>query len=533
MSADTPPPPPPSETSSPQEQPPAARSAARWKVATAVVSVLGLALTGTVYVLMDQRADELRSERDTARAELEDAREEADSGLGGLEDLLGGLGGSGEGDGSDGSGEGLGGLEELLGGDGGLGDLLGTGGLDPILLQCLGGAMGLGGDGSIPEGDVRTQVTAIKDIIEAERGLPAGDDVDIEFVSREEVQRRAVERSTEDIDRQRARVDSRMLAALGAVEPGTDLAQAQLDALEAGVGGFYDPETEKLVIGSKQMDGLGAFITSHELVHALADAELGLPDQQALARRSGSDAAYAALNAIEGDASLYSQRFVGKHLPMDELLALQSTSAQTDASLDQLPHVVARELEFPYVEGMTFSCDLYLQGGWKAVDRSYDDLPDTTAQILFPDRYRDDEQAVDVTDPAGPEGWKPLRTDTFGAADLLFLLEAPGDDEDAALSDPKKRVAAWAGGEINVWGRGGDTATALTLADRGGSTPMCDTVTRFYAAAFPDATRTDTTTSGENTTFESQRQSAVVSCQGDEVRLSTAPDLPTARSLAL
>lgn len=510
MSDPTPPPPP----------PPSAPSGSRttaWKVATALALAVGLVLAGVTYLVMDRRVDDARAERDAAREEL--AAAEESSGLGGLEDLLGGS---------------EGGLEELLG-EGGLdgllgelgGDLGGLGDIDPILLQCLGsGGLGLGGSDSIPDADVETQVAAIAQLVEEERGLPAGDDVDIEFVGLDEVQRRAVELTREELDPERAAVDSRLLAALGAVEPGTDLAQAQLDALDAGVGGFYDPETRQLVIGSEEMDGLGALITAHELVHAQADAAIGLPDQEAIAAESGSDAAYAALNAIEGDASLYSQQFVGQHLPFDQLLALQETSGQTSADLDALPHFIARQLEFPYVEGMTFTCDILLDGGWAAVDQTYATLPATTAQVLFPDRYRAGEAAADVRDPAGP-GWQQLRMDTFGAADLLFLLEAPGDDESAALSDPKDRVAAWAGGEVTVWGDGDDTALALVLADRGdeGATPLCDTVTEFYAAAFPDAEATE---EGGRTVYTGTDQSAVVACSGAEVALGVGPDPQTA-----
>ncbi|TDD64321.1 hypothetical protein E1262_28640 [Jiangella aurantiaca] len=525
MSTPTPPPPPPSSPTtpippvSPEPEPRGAGSrTAVWQVATAIALAVGLVLAGVTYLAMDQRVDDLRAERDAAREELAEAQEESESSeLGGLEDLLG-----------------EGGLEGLLGGEGGgledlLGDLGGMGDLDPVLLECLGsGGLGLGGGGdSIPDGDLETQVAAIQQLVEEERGLPAGDEVDIEFVSLDEVQRRAVELTQDELDPQRAAVDSRLLAALGAVEPGTDLVQAQLDALDAGVGGFYNPETQQLVIGSEEMDGLGALVTAHELVHAQADAAMGLPDQEAIALDSGSDAAYAALNAIEGDASLYSQQFIGRHLPLDELLALQEASGQTSADLDALPHFVARQLEFPYVEGMTFTCDVFLDGGWEAVDRTYTEVPTTTAQILFPDRYHAEEDAVDVRDPAGLDGWEVVRADTFGAADLLFLLEAPGDDENAALSDPKDRVAAWAGGEVAVWGRGEDTALTLVLADRGedGATPLCDTVTEFYPAAFPDA---EVSEDGGRTVFTGADQSAVVACSGSEVALGIGPDPQTA-----
>ena len=510
------PPPPPVSPATPTPAP--SSGAAGWKIATAVTALAGLALSGTVYVVMDRRVDDLQSDLDTTREQLAAAEERAaDGGLGALGDLLGGLSGSGDlGD--------LGDLGEMLGGLGGLGDV------DPILFQCLtpaDGGLGLGGEGSIPEGDVAIQVDAIEAIVEDERGVAVDGDLDIEFVSLDEVQRRAVDINSQELDAAEAAADATILTGLGAVEPGTDLVQEQLAALDAGVGGFYNPDDQKLVIGSETMDGLGAMVTSHELVHAMTDATFGLPDTQAIAASQGADAAYAALNAIEGDASLYSQRFVGQHLPFDQLMALQSTSDDTTAAMAELPHFVNRNLQFPYIEGMTFTCDVFLEGGWEAVDQTYATLPTTTAQILFPDRYRAGEAAVDVRDPAGPSGWTEADSDTFGAADLLFLLEAPGNDTDAALSEPKERAAAWAGGEVHAWTQGDRSAVGLVLADRGEATPLCDTVTDFYAAAFPGATRGGDT---GDATFDGDVQDAVVTCDGAEVALGTGPDLDTARA---
>lgn len=394
------------------------------------------------------------------------------------------------------------------------------GDIDPRLIECLlpDGFTPNFGEGSIPDADLETQVAAITDIVEAERGLPAGAELDIEFVGIDEVQRRAVEVNAEHLDRERADIDTRTLVLLGAIEPGLDLVQAQLDAIDAGVVGFYDPDTGELVIGSESMDAMGAFITAHELVHALADAAIGLPDRDEIAAADGSDAAYAALSAIEGDASLYSQQFLTTHLPFDQLLDLEAGSAEALTELEGLPTFLVRNLEFPYVEGMTFTCDVYLNGGWEAVDETYRTPPTTSAAVLFPDRYREGEEAVAVREPSGPDGWELLRTDTFGAADLLFLLEAPGDDESAALTDPLDRVSAWAGGEISTWADGDDTAVAVVLADRGGATPLCETMTEFYAAAFPDATAT-----GEGT-FEGPTQAAVVRCTDSEVALGIGPD---------
>lgn len=533
MSDQSPPPPPPAPephgtsfgdpgATHPYADSPGARASARpWKIATAIVALLAVAGIVTTYLVMDARLSDTRAELADTQRQLEEAESS-----GGLEDLLGDLLG---GEGAEGLEDllGEGGLDELLG-EGGLDDLLGggssdLGSLDPALFQCLSGG-GLG-DG-LPDGDIEEQVATIQQLIADDRGFDAVDDVDIEFVSRDEVQRRAVDISEDEIDRDAAAADAVILGALGAIEPGADLVDLQLQALEGGVGGFYDPDTGQLVIGSEELDGMGTYVTAHEMVHALADAQFDLPDTVSIADDRGADAAYAALNAIEGDASLYGQAFAAEHLSMADLLGMQTESDATTEELADLPHFVNRNLTFPYVEGMTFSCHVYLDGGWEAVDATYTDVPTTTAQILFPERYTEHEDAVEVRDVTGPDGWERVDHDTFGAADLLFLLEAPGDDPDAALSDPVDRVRAWAGGEVNAWSDGDQTAVSLILADHGDADyPLCQTIDEFYGAAFPAAERSG---EGGEVAYRDAGQAAIVRCRDAEVALGIGPDLDTA-----
>jgi hypothetical protein len=61
--------------------------------------------------------------------------------------------------------------------------------------------------------------------------------------------------------------------------------------------------------------------------------------------------------------------------------------------------------------------------------------------------------------------------------------------------------------------------------------PLCDAVATWYERAFPDSTDAPPR-SGERMVRESETQTAVVMCSGDEVRLGIAPDVSTARALA-
>jgi hypothetical protein len=153
----------------------------------------------------------------------------------------------------------------------------------------------------------------------------------------------------------------------------------------------------------------------------------------------------------------------------------------------------------------------------------------TTAEILFPERYPDREGAVEVRDPSRPHRFDHLFSGSFGAANLMWLFEAPGGDQMKALGDPKERVSSWAGGEVRLWTRAGDSALGLALVERRGSDDLCRSVTEWYEAAFDDSEVE--TEASEQLARDGDMQDAVVSCSEDEVRLGVGPDIDTARAI--
>jgi hypothetical protein len=221
-------------------------------------------------------------------------------------------------------------------------------------------------------------------------------------------------------------------------------------------------------------------------------------------------------------------------LPFDQQLGLLDPEAiaEAEAGLAGLPYILQQELLFPYEDGLTFVCDLYRDGGWNEVDRAYGDPPTTTAQVLFPERYADREAPLDPRDTGRlTGGWRLEGTHQFGAATLLWLLEAPGGDPGRALDDPREGAAAWGGGELRLWRRGPATGVGIALAERDGHDVLCSAVSHWYAAAFPGANPRGSAT-GRGLLLDGSRQDAAVICDGDQIRLGIGPDPATARRLA-
>ena len=521
---------------------------------SAALAVLLVLLTVTATLLMTTRqdvsrlsaeVDQLSGELERTRTELAAAEEAAAEGgsgpagaegLGGLLDgLLGGEGG------------GL--LDGLLGGEGGLGGLLGgeggglgglPGGGDVDLAACLtgdaagGGGLGaLGGGGDPIEGeDAAAQIADITDRVEELRELERTEELDIAFLSSPDIEARVTGLVLEDYPAAEADIDRRLLSALGAVPADLDLRQMQADLVSGQVAGFYEPETGELVVRSDDPDqplGAAEQITlAHEVEHALADQTLGLdvedPDQP-------TDAARAGLAVVEGDATLTMQRFSLGAFSLSDQLALASDPevVGSQQQLEAFPHVLQASLLFSYTEGLGFVCDRYAEGGWDSVDAAYADRPTTTAEILDPARYP--APAVEPRASGEPGGgWEPVRSDTFGAADLLWLFEAPGDDTTTALDAARERAGDWGGGRVTVHTRGDDTAVGLALTGGAGEGPgLCESLSAWYDAAFPEAE--EAPAEGAELARDGVDADAVVACEGDDVRLGIAPDLATARAL--
>lgn len=339
----------------------------------------------------------------------------------------------------------------------------------------------------------------------------------------------------QDYPDEEAELDERALILLGAIPPDVDVKASLSGFLGEQVAGFYDLESGDVVVrsGGEELTPVDKVTLAHELDHALTDQVLGIPLKDT-PNQGEEDAALAARALVEGDATLAMSQFAARALSVEEQLSVDLLSLPDQGSFTEfgeIPHYLTRTMLFPYLEGLNFVCDLQIDGGWESVNRAYADPPTTSAQILFPPRYEDGEGATDPRDPGSlGAGWDRADVTALGAADLLFLFEAPGNDTRRGLDRPLDLAAAWAGGEMHLWTQGDRSALGLALVQREGEPSLCDSVGRWYEEAFER--REPDPAPGEALAVDGDRQDAVLRCSGTEVRLGIGPDLATARNLA-
>ena len=263
-----------------------------------------------------------------------------------------------------------------------------------------------------------------------------------------------------------------LLEVLGAIPPGFDLRQIQLNLLAEQLLALYDHGDHTIYLVSDAATGPTERLTfAHELTHALQDQafDLGhiLPD-----RPANGDVSMAAQALVEGDAMVTMRIWGRQYLRPDEKRSLGDDPTPSDPVLDSAPPLVRGEQAFPYDAGWVFAQLLYQDGGFAAINQAFMDPPRSTEQILHPEKYAAREAPITVTiaplEQVLGRSWQTRRTDVFGELVLRLLLEPQvgwpvaeaaasgwGGDAYTILEDTEGRRIV---GLVTVWDSDGDAA---------------------------------------------------------------------------
>lgn len=292
----------------------------------------------------------------------------------------------------------------------------------------------------------------------------------------------------------------RSLAVLGLIEKTPDLLERLLDFYASQVVAFYDPEPRRFYVvrgAGGALEGTGSeelaerLLFSHELTHALQDQSLRL-DSRFRSLRDDGDRALALQCLLEGEATLVMVRVALRDLPgadaaAEEALApLLSAGALERANVPKdLPGFFVDQLFFPYVEGTAYVRRAVSRGGWKEVDRLWNEPPISTSEILHDGRRPPPASDLLPADAAriAPPGGRHLYSDTVGEWAIRYLLRRSLSEEESV-----KASSGWRGDRIAFYVAGGSFSYVWRLRfDTPGSAALFETALRKARAGRPDS----------------------------------------------
>jgi hypothetical protein len=313
-------------------------------------------------------------------------------------------------------------------------------------------------DPSAAAAALRRQMDEVSAQVPPIRLLDPLEDVPDRIIDEAQLRNELRDRAAVDQPEELLRRSTDLLVRLGLAKPGVDLAKLVEEASVGQILGFYDTDTEQMTLVQRGA-GFGAverMTLAHEFTHALQDQHFDL-DSLGVDDLTNSDRAIARRTLVEGDATLLMVMWAGQHLNPVDLLGLfaQSLTPQASAGLDELPPLIRQQFLFPYEQGLEFVQDAYEDGGWEVVDDMYDDPPDSTEQVIHPEKYLDGEEPTQVLLPrvaaALGVGWSEALTDTMGELGTRVWLQQGSQERAATMA-----AAGWGGDRVGSYdGPGG------------------------------------------------------------------------------
>ena len=326
--------------------------------------------------------------------------------------------------------------------------------------------------------DTSDVYSLIRDQITVIRGLEATSDV--EPVTIDEAQ--LLENLEAEIDAEQSAeemaLSEDLLETLDLIPEGASIRELTLDLLAGQVAGYYSPDRDELFVVSRTGQTVGPVeraTYAHEFTHQLQDQtfDLGSFDTTSMDQ---SDRALAQLALIEGDASWAQTMWLFEHLTPAELgeVLAASEDPEAQAALDNAPAYLRDTAIFPYLAGVLFVQQLVGQGGFGAVNTAFSDPPDSTEQIIHPEKYLDREAPVEVRISDGlagrvGNGWTEAARDTLGELILRTWLDAHGVGIPttgllpAPSEEAQQATAGW-GGDRLVLLRNADGKLAIAMS---------------------------------------------------------------------
>ena len=277
--------------------------------------------------------------------------------------------------------------------------------------------------------DIEDRLDAIALKTSVVRDLSAVGPIERRFITQDEARQLFLDDLEEESEQ--IAIDERLYTRLGIIESGVDLKELQAAVIADIVLGFYDSEENMIYVVSNSEDfGLVDEITaSHEYVHALQQLHF---DYKSIREgiEGNSDKLQALRGLIEGDASLSDFLYEWRVFDDDHKEALKAEQEAETSDMSaywSAPAFIRQTIAYPYVDGPQFAYTLFLQNqDFTAVNAAFERLPESTEQVIHPEKYADSEPPLQVDMPdlasALGTGWTEIERDVMGELFIRSLL---------------------------------------------------------------------------------------------------------------
>jgi hypothetical protein len=316
---------------------------------------------------------------------------------------------------------------------------------------------------------VQTGLTRLQDQVVQMRGLPQEQDITSVLLPAD--QQETALKSILEVQRWLPSLTNqgRELAALGLIRPPYDLTRYALNNFADAIGGFYVPWQNVVYVLGEKFGGVERQAYIYETAKAFIDQSYPISGMGVYPFCQIDTQRCQAIRAVlRGNAAFTTARWLQEDATTDDKTALAKATPNAQALPDEgAPPFIQRDLAFGDTQGLNFVKTLFQQGGFAQLNQALSNLPQSTEQILHPEKYLAGEApvlvpAVPLTSTLGT-GWEMAVDDVLGEWTTYLMLSA-GVDEAARLPDDVAQKAAegWGGDRVQVYYKPDSDQTVMT-----------------------------------------------------------------------
>lgn len=253
------------------------------------------------------------------------------------------------------------------------------------------------------------------------------------YITRDKLRQFLDRRLREEVKPEDVHVEEQILQMFGFVPRTFDLRKSTVDLITEQAAAFYDYNARKLFVLASNESTLERRVTlAHELAHALADQQFSLRKYIRGGLQS-DDMSTARQAVVEGQATWLMWAYMGVRngkepsVPIEVLANAAFTAEGGGAGfpvLAESPLYMRESLIFPYTRGLLFQNEIYKTRGQKSFTEVFLRPPDSTQQILHPEKWSAATPVQTIKPPAirDAKRYKLRAEGTVGEFDHQILL---------------------------------------------------------------------------------------------------------------